>query len=94
MFAWDLASLLPLENKTTAHRYKHNRTCTKPTETLSTPVSLKQKTKCCTEEVPQDALPCSKHCLQPPIDSFPEELHTHAVPSTKGKVGCSIPGEQ
>lgn len=51
------------------------------------PIPLKQKRKCCAEEVPQDIL-CSKQHLQPPIDSLPRDLHTYTDPSKKGKDRC------
>lgn len=59
--------------------------CTKPTETCSMPIPLKQKSECCAKEVPQDILPCSKQHLQPPIDSLPRDLHMYTDPSKKEK---------
>lgn len=45
------------------------------------PIPLEQKSKCCAEEVPQDALPYNKHRLQPPVDFFPEEPRTYTDPA-------------
>lgn len=77
----------------TSGEYDHGKMCNKPAETCSMPIPLNWRCKCCTEDLPQDALPCSKRYLQTPIDLFPEELLTYTDSSTKGKVGCKIPRE-
>lgn len=52
------------------------------------PIPSKQKSECCAEGVPQDALPCSKQHIQPPIDSLPRDLHTYTDANKNGKDRC------